>query len=237
MWSDTSDTAICRERTSYQRGWLRILIDAAQSFSCPLVNLEQYLDHTGFGQVHRSMTRQPCFLTAVIMTILAVVGDTRSNPTLQTRSAPEQPFVTTIFSSFERIYTARRKNHCQSWIHCKNSCTRWQQNDNSSGSQHWQVTMEQHSSERLGSPRSLMGRQEDENSNPAFFPPLCIHCDLFIQTIAQICQHRTWHHFFHSHFSSNTAFSLSKPYFSTDLLSSIFITQKYLKISGAASRQ
>lgn len=171
--SDTfvKNSAICRERTSYQRGWLRILIDAAQSFSCPLVNLEQYLDHPGFGQVRRSMTRQPCFLTAVIMTISAVVGDTRSNPMLQTRSAPTQPFVTTIFSSFERIYTASRKNHCQSWIHCKNSCTRWQQNDNSSGSQHWQVTMEQHSSERLGSPRSLMGRQEDENSNPAFFPP------------------------------------------------------------------
>lgn len=44
------------------------------------------------------------------------------------------------------------------------------------------------------------------------FSPLYIHCDLFIQTIAQICQHRTHHHFIHSHFPSNTAFSLSKPY-------------------------
>lgn len=118
------------------------------------------------------MTSQPCFLTAVIMTILAVVGDTRSNPTPQTWSALTKPSVTTIFSSFEQIYRANRKNHCQSWIHCKNSCTRWQQNDNSSGSQHWQVTMEQHSSKRLGSPRNLcQGRQEDEDSNPAFFPP------------------------------------------------------------------
>lgn len=236
--SDTffKNSVTCQERTSYQRGWLRILIDAAQSFSCPLVNLEQY-DHRGFGQVHRSMTSQPCFLTAVIMTILAVVGDTRSNPTPQTWSALTKPSVTTIFSSFERIYRANRKNHCQSWIHCKNSCTRWQQNDNSSGSQHWQVTMEQHSSKRLGSPRNLcQGRQEDEDSNPAFFPPLYtlwfIHTDNCPDLPAQNTPPLYPFPFPIKHwfFSEQTLFS-------TDLLSSIFITQKYLKISGAASRQ
>lgn len=69
-----------------------------------------------------------------------------------------------------------------------------------------------------------------------FFPPLYIHRDLVIQTIAHICQHRIQHHFFHSPFSSNTAVSLSKHLFSTDLLSSIILIQKYLKISGAASK-
>lgn len=69
--SDTfvKNSVICGERTRYQRAWLRIWIDTAQSFPCPLVNLEQYV-HPGFGQVHRLMRSQPCFLAGVTMTIL-----------------------------------------------------------------------------------------------------------------------------------------------------------------------
>lgn len=62
-------------------------------------------------------------LTAVIMTILAVVGDTITS-CVSNMISTDTAFCHYHFSPLKWICTANRKNHCQSWI--EHSCTRWQ---------------------------------------------------------------------------------------------------------------